>query len=279
MEFIFNKLLLISKLNNLNENLVKCESVVNKVKHCNVNEINNNLMKTFKIIIKCDNFDENEDKQRHCYEKFKCFWPKCRYSCDGESNLKKHISHHLNKRRFVCEECNKQFHSNSNLLHHKRYVHSNDRPFVCNQIGCDKTFKTKSKLTQHKLTHSSVKSFGCNKCGKRFTRKSVLISHTFCHSDERQFRCDFKGCDQSFSHKTGLYHHKQRTHIGIKRHKCCYNNCDKSFYTSYELKEHIGYKHSTERPFKCNLHNCNLTFKSSKNLHKHKKVVHLKINK
>ena len=46
MEFILNKLLFISKLNNLNDNLKKIESIVNKVNNDNnVNEINFNPKK------------------------------------------------------------------------------------------------------------------------------------------------------------------------------------------------------------------------------------------
>ena len=82
MEFISNELMFISKLNNLNKNLVKYESVVNEVKfdyNYNVNEINNNSMKMLKISVENNAFDVNKDKQRQCYKQFNCFWPKCRY--------------------------------------------------------------------------------------------------------------------------------------------------------------------------------------------------------
>ena len=159
----------ISKLNKFNENLLNCENVVNKVKlNYNVDEFYNNSIEISKINLENNNFDVNEDKQRQCYKQLKCFWPKCRYSCDGKSNLKKHISHHSNKKPFNCDECNQGFHQISNLLKHKGCIHSTDRPFICNQINCNKTFKIKSHLTKHKLRHTSVKSFGCDKCDKRF---------------------------------------------------------------------------------------------------------------
>ena len=171
-----------------------------------------------KISVECNAFDVNEDKQRQCYKQLKCFWPKCRYSCKQSSHLNEHISHHLNKRQFVCNECNKQFNHNSHLIQHKRSGHSNDRPFVCNGINCNKRFKIKSNLMLHLLRHPSVKSFGCNKCDKRFKYKSTLILHKSCHSNERQFKCDFKNCKKKFNYKSNLYHHKQRNHIGIKKH-------------------------------------------------------------
>ena len=328
----------ISKLDKLNENFMKCESVVNKVKlDYNVNEINNNSMKMFKISVECNAFDVNEDKQRQCYKQLKCFWPKCRYSANFESDLNRHISHHLNERQFVCEECNKQFNQNSELFIHKRIVHSTDRPFVCNQINCNKTFKIKTVLKRHLLTHSSVKSFGCNKCDKRFKTnsdlrshkkfvhtnirpfvcpqsdcnqnfktkkhfnrhkrihcsdkpfeceecnesfkcKSFLMSHKLIHSNVKIFLCNVNNCKKGFKQRYSLYYHKKRFHSDIKRFKCFHKNCEKCFINSHELKQHIAYKHSTDRPFKCNLHNCNFSFKSRANLYTHKKTVHLKDN-
>ena len=310
MEFNLNKLLSLSELNKLNKNLVKYESVVNKMKvkpDYNINKIYDS-MKMHKISVECNAFDVNEDKQRQCYKQLKCFWPKCRYSVYRKDKLNEHISKHLNKRQFVCEECDKHFKRNSTLLNHKRNVHSTDRPFVCNQINCNKTYKTKSHLITHQLTHSSVKSFGCNKCDKRFKSNSELNLHKkFVHSNIHPFICPQSNCNKSFkriSHlnlhkrihcsdkpfecdecnqrfklKYYLSAHKMRLHKDIKRHKCFDNNCDKSFVFFSELKKHIGYKHSNERPFKCDFQNCNSRFKSSANLVNHKKALHLKMYK
>ena len=113
MEPLFNKLLFISKLNNLNENIMKYRNVVNGVKFerivikskpdYNVKEINNNLVKTLKISVECNAFDVNEDKQRQCYKQLKCFWPKCCFSAKYESRLNEHISHHLSERQIVIQ--------------------------------------------------------------------------------------------------------------------------------------------------------------------------------
>ena len=331
MDSIFEKLFFISKLNNFNNHLIDYVKLVSKV---NTNyKVNEKISNCMKISVEFNAFDVNKDKQRKCYKQLKCFWPKCRYSCDRESELNIHISHHLNKRKFVCEECNKQFHQNSHLFHHKRCVHSNDRPFVCNQNNCNKTFKTKSDLTKHSKRHSLVKNFGCDECVKkfktnselcihkkfvhlnnrpfvcpqnncnqrfklksdlnrhkrihcsdkpfeceecykRFKFKSILISHKLFHSNVKKYKCNINDCKKEFRQRSSLYDHKKRFHSGIKRHKCLHKNCEKSFFTSLELKQHIGYKHSTDRPYKCNLHNCNSSFKSSANFYKHKNKVH-----
>ena len=276
MQSLFDKLLFISKLNYLNENHVKFESFVNKLNlNYDVNKIDNNSMKMFKISVECNDFDVNEDKQRQCYKQFKCFWPKCRYSCYRKCQLNIHTLHHLNKRQFICEECDKQFNNNSHLYIHKSSVHSTDKTFVCNQINCNKTFKSKVLLTQHKRRHFSVKSFGCNKCDKRFQSNSQLNNHkNSVHSNVRPFVCPQSDCNKRFKRSNALYDHKIRFHTRIKRHKCFHNNCDKSFVTPGELKRHIRHKHSTEIPFKCDLRYCNFSCKSRGNLFNHKKTFH-----
>ena len=312
MENISKKLILISNLYRLNKNnLRKCEKLVNNVNiNSNLSEINNNSLKMIGIrfeVKKELSFDVNEDKQRQCYKQLKCFWPKCRYSCERLCNFNQHISNHLNKKQFVCDECNKHFNCKSNLIRHKRCVHSTDSQFVCNIINCNKKFTTKTLLHLHKQRHSSLKSFGCIKCDKRFKTKSDLIEHQSTHSSEKSFGCDkcdkrFKtylsirnhkkfvhsnirsfvcpqsDCNKSFKQRKGLYYHKMRFHSDIKRHKCFHNNCDESFVTSSDLKQHIGHKHSTERPYKCDLNNCNSSFKSRGSLFYHKKIFHLKNN-
>ena len=108
MKSICEKLLFIWNLNKLNDNLMKCENIVNKFNlEYDVNRIDNYLVKILKISVEWNAFDVNEDKQRQCYKQLKCFWPKCRYSCKLNCHLNKHVSHHLNKRQFVCEDCNK----------------------------------------------------------------------------------------------------------------------------------------------------------------------------
>ena len=266
MEFILNKLLFISKLNNLNENLMKCESVVtkNKLEH-NIKQINNNSVKMFEIN------SNNEDKQRQCYKQLKCFWPKCRYSCNRHSELNQHILVHSNKKNIICDECNKQFHHNSRLLKHKRYVHSNDRPFVCNQINCNKRFKTKAHLIQHNLTHSSVKSFGCNKCDKRFKTFSDLNIHKkFVHTNIQPFVCPQSDCNKRFKRRYNLNQHK-RIHCSEKPFEC--EECNKKFKSQSYLMSH-KLIHSNVKQFICDVNDCIKRFKQRSGLYDHKIRFH-----
>ena len=265
MKTIFDKLLFISNLSKLNQNSKNCENIFNKF---NVNKIENYLMKMFKISVECNAFDVNEDKQRQCYKQLKCFWPKCRYSCKIVGDLNKHISHHLNKRQFVCEECNKYFNCNSNLLYHKRRVHLTDRPFACNGINCNKTFKTKSNLVQHKRRHSSVKSFGCDNCDRRFVLYAGLTRHKkFVHSHFRPFVCPRSDCNKIFKRKLSLIHHNL-THSSVKSFGC--NKRDKRFKTKESLDRHKP-RHSSDKPFECE--KCNQRYKY-KSLFMSHKLIH-----
>ena len=184
MDLFLKKLLFISKLNNFkNNNSTNCELLVNKVN--SIYKVNEKTSNFVKISVECNAFDVNEDKQRQCYKQLKCFWPKCQFSANYESDLNRHISYHLNERQFVCEECNKQFHTNSTLLQHKYYFHRNDRSFICQRIDCNKRFKTKRELIRHNISHTSDQNFKCDKCDKRFKFKRNLIRHNKTHSSEK----------------------------------------------------------------------------------------------
>ena len=270
MEFIFNKLMFLSKLKKLNNNLKKCESVVNKMNIDNkFDEIENNSLKMFKISVECNAFDVNEDKQRQCYKQLNCFWPKCLKICKSEQKLKEHNLQHMNKRQFICDECNKQFNRKSILLQHKHNVHSTDRTFVCNQINCNKIFRSKAFLTQHKQSHSSGNTFGCDKCDKRFKNNIYLGNHKRnVHTNYRPFVCPQSDCNQRFKQRSHLNRHKS-THSSDKPFKC--QECNQRYKYKSALIVHILI-HSDVKQFICN--DCNKGFNQRSGLNYHKMRFH-----
>ena len=64
------------------------------------------------------------------------------------SDLNAHERGVHGKRRYECETCHKQFTQKGSLTRHMKTVHSDKRPFVCEQY-CGKAFKTRSDLKKH----------------------------------------------------------------------------------------------------------------------------------
>ena len=133
------------------------------------------------------------------------FWPKCKYSAKHICDLNRHISRHLHKRQFVCNQCNKDFNHLTSLNDHKRYIHSNVRQFVCRITNCQKKFKTNKDLNHHKRIHSSEKPFKCTECDKRFKRSQHLKDHKLIHSEIKPFKCYVNDCGKRFGMKSLRY--------------------------------------------------------------------------
>ena len=109
-EMIVNKVRLLSKCRDNNEMFSHFEDLLVKrdLNNCN------NCVKMCRISTECKALEENEDKLK-CNKQLKCFWPKCQFSTDINGNLNKHISYHLNARKFKCNECNKTFNISKTL--------------------------------------------------------------------------------------------------------------------------------------------------------------------
>ena len=162
-----------------------------------------------------------------------------KYRTFHKSDLNRHILIHTEQsNQFICEECNRGFYLKSSLNHHKRYKHSDERPFVCSVTDCHKRYKTNYNLNRHKLIHSMKKSFECNECEMRFLHKSHLINHQKIHLNKRPFVCQNIGCSRAFTAKHHLVRHKL-IHSNEKPFKCYVNNCHKSFRRRGDL---IGHK-------------------------------------
>lgn len=114
-------------------------------------------------------------------------------NCDIEDgNVDNHET--ASGKSFRCEQCNKCFKRRSNLRQHKR-THSGEKPFKCN--FCFKCFSHKGHLNEHKRIHTGEKPFSCNQCDKRFNRNGLLKQHLKMHT--RQQYIKVTQCNQLLS--------------------------------------------------------------------------------
>lgn len=85
------------------------------------------------------------------------------------------------------------------------------RKFSC--CHCGKSFKTKSHLQRHILTHTGEKPYHCNRCDCRFNQSSSLRNHVIAiHTKEYPHTCN--SCSKGFLMPAVLQKHLQSTECG-----------------------------------------------------------------
>lgn len=90
--------------------------------------------------------------------------------------MDRHLSLHLeDKKEIICDQCGKAFYNITTLKDHIAYVHSQERHFKCNE--CDKAFKRNSELVRHKTSHSDLRPHVCETCGVSYKRSTHLRRH------------------------------------------------------------------------------------------------------
>lgn len=83
------------------------------------------------------------------------------------------------------------------------------RKFHCSH--CGKSFKTKSHLQRHILTHTGEKPYHCNRCGSKFNQSSSLRNHIIAiHTKEYPHHCS--ECGKGFLMPALLQKHAATSH-------------------------------------------------------------------
>jgi len=97
-------------------------------------------------------------------------------------HLKQHVKNVHEKAKLACPQCEVML-GVDNLKRHIRIVHEKRRDHIC--MECNKTFQTKTHLTNHELrVHRSMKE-KCPDCGKFV--QDVKKSPSVCSSESEEF--------------------------------------------------------------------------------------------
>ncbi|XP_012280804.1 zinc finger protein 567 isoform X2 [Orussus abietinus] len=164
--------------------------------------------------------------------------------------IEKNTINLLEKRKYECHICAKNFRCQAHLNRHKR-IHTGLRPFVCNI--CRMSFNQREILTKHKESHEGRKQFQCANCHQSFRYKVSLRSHLI------NFHTDM---DQATLNSGTLLNQNPLL--------TC-SECGKLFATKYKLQRHARC-HTGERPFRCTY--CDRTFSQTGNLKIHQVKCH-----
>nr|AHA51413.1 transcription factor [Lampea lactea] len=195
---------------------------------------------------------------------FECIFTNCGHRFDKQWKLDAHICFHTGERPFICEEpgCDKSFIRKTHLQRHA-LSHSEARPHICST--CKSSFKILSNLRKHERTHAGKKPYSCTECEAAFLKKTQLYAHLMTtHDKPTPFQCDV--CDKSFTNQVHLSRHKRKH---FSRFMC--TDCLEVFDKFSVLQKHISREHKKKHV--CDV--CNTTFSSLSNLNSHVRTVHM----
>ena len=189
-------------------------------------------------------------------------------------------------RLVLCCDCGKHFPTMAQLQNHdcsaslmnevtdismkEELTQINGNSFSCDI--CNKPFKRKEHLFQHRKLHTGERPYVCPTCSKAFSRKEHLVRHLVSHTGQKQHECEM--CGKSFSRKDNLHKHR-KTH-GVSGPYVC-PTCGKSFVVKHYYQMHVtthavadadGTPHPDPLPYKCDL--CDKAFSVKSYLTTHK---------
>lgn len=116
--------------------------------------------------------------------------------------------HGIEKPKFRCDTCNKDYSNSGSLAAHKRYTHKRVGELRCEICGYITVHKT--VMQKHMDFHNGVRNYECEFCKKRFGKPYTLKLHLKIHLNDKKFVCTL--CDAAFIQKNSLKSHLKSRH-------------------------------------------------------------------
>ncbi len=163
---------------------------------------------------------------------------KCIKNIRNETKRKQKKPKKTQEKRFFCDECEKSYRSKRTLEDHKN-VHKGLKPFKCSYEGCEYRARTQQGIKQHFQRHlpkDMRKTFKCDQCEKSFTQHCILQKHiSQVHEGQGPETAQCPQCGLVISNKINLKKHMTSVH-GERNIKC--PQCPKKFTSVWSLKVH-----------------------------------------
>lgn len=195
----------------------------------------------------------------------------------GPYALRLHMRVHSDERPYKCNEerCDASFKRKEHLKDHDVIHHLDSDMHKCDEANCEAQFKIYHNLQAHqRVVHQNIRNVICEfeGCDRTFTDKSKLENHSRVHSGDRPFVCPIENCELAFSHLSTLKYHIN-VHNGVKPYICSYEGCQSSFSDPGSLKKHEMI-HLIVKPISCTDTNCDATFTRNEHFRSHYESHH-----
>lgn len=190
-----------------------------------------------KVIVTNDDDQENDDEIILKYFSLDC--KKCGKPFPKFHNLSSHFRK-VHKSKIIVECCSQTFHTKTDALRHA-YTHYDPEKLKC--IHCNKFFKSRTLLFQHKQSSScfleNKKQYQCTFCPETFSKAKLLKKHKLTHPDTQKYICP--ECNKHFRNKASLSVHTKMVHERKYEQIC--DICAKIFTSPSSLQSHYKSAH------------------------------------
>ncbi|XP_073534808.1 uncharacterized protein [Phyllobates terribilis] len=207
---------------------------------------------------------KDNDSQKKSYQ---C--ASCQLEFEKKDTYKVHMQCHNDSDGFTCFYCGHFMNEWDPMEKHIKSHHLVRKSYQC-QV-CEKRFMTQSAWKSHMRGHDQKSElFLCTKCPLSFESESVRNLHVTCHNED-VFKCCQCGLVEQEWNK--IFEHLCKHDNNLKPFIC--SKCSIRFFTKSQLKAH-SCKHKKHQLLICS--SCDLTFKNIHQLTRHQKGTHPKQN-